>query len=92
MSLPMGPCPTVREFVAEAVKLGCHDMRTAGEITGPRGSFNAHYLKSANGRGFVILPQDESERLTPTTMANYARILRVYPYIELYQHLIDWFS
>jgi hypothetical protein len=33
----------------------------------------------------------ESERLTPTVLASYARLLRIFPYIELYQHLLDHF-
>jgi hypothetical protein len=75
---PMTALPTIGQFVEKAVEQGCRLATARVPIIGPRGKVTPRYLESADRKRFVILPNEhDSERLAPSQVANFVRVLGV---------------
>lgn len=87
VQVPFSAMPTVREFIARAVRQGCTEGRAKRPLYGPRGPVLARYLSApAPRRTIVILPESDNERLTSGVLGHYVRALGVTGYEHL---LID---
>lgn len=86
MPVPFSAMPTVREFIARAVRQGCIEGRAKRPFYGPRGPVLARYLASPGPRRtIVMLPENDNERLRSGVLAHYVRALGV----RGYEHLLE---
>ena len=77
MAFPFAQMPTIGEFIATALKNGCHKMEFPGSLVGPKGEVRPRCLKGPRGLPVVLPDYPDDERLTPTELAGLCRALGI---------------
>jgi hypothetical protein len=78
MAYPHVPMPTLGEFLAKAAGYGVTVGQSQTEVMGPKGKLTFRYARNGDGPAVVISDTD-ADVLTPTTLSNLCRQLRVPP-------------
>ncbi len=78
MPYPMAPMLTLAEFLHRVQQeYGVEVKTTEHTPVGLKGEAPIRYMKR-EGRPIVILPDiDDADRLTPTTLSNFCRLLKI---------------